>query len=48
MSDQMIVFLNREAYDKYRMNKEEYELLTEAEKNEKKSETEDAKRWQRR
>ncbi|MFX1714802.1 PD40 domain-containing protein [Riemerella anatipestifer] len=43
MSDQMIVFLNREAYDKYRMNKEEYELLTEAEKNEKKSETEDAK-----
>ena len=32
MNDVMIVFLNREAYNKFRLSKEEYELLTEAEK----------------
>ncbi|MEC5394337.1 S41 family peptidase [Bergeyella sp. RCAD1439] len=34
MSDQMIVFLNREAYDKYLMSKEEYELLNQTPKKE--------------
>lgn len=36
MSDVMIMFLNREAYNKFRLNKEEYELLTEEEKEAKK------------
>ena len=35
-SDVMIMFLNREAYNKFRLNKEEYELLTEEEKAAKK------------
>lgn len=46
MSDVMIVFLNREAYDKYRLNEEEYELMTEEEKKAKeadKSEEKDKK-----
>ncbi len=30
--DVMVAFLNREAYDKYRMNEEEFELFTEREK----------------
>lgn len=34
MNDVMIVFLNREAYDKYRLNEEDYKLLTEMEKKE--------------
>lgn len=36
MNDVMIVFLNREAYNKFQLSKEEYELLSEAEKPEKK------------
>lgn len=38
MSDVMIMFLNREAYNKFRLSKEEYELLTEEEKAAKKEE----------
>ena len=38
MSDVMIMFLNREAYNKFRLSKEEYELLTEEEKEAKKEE----------
>lgn len=38
MNDVMIVFLNRAAYDKYRMNEEEYELMTDAEKKAKDAE----------
>ncbi len=37
--DAMIVFLNREAYDRFRMTKEEYELAREAEKKGPKKET---------
>lgn len=44
MRDVMIVFLNREAYNKYKMNKEEYELFTEAEKQAKKEEEEAKKK----
>lgn len=40
MEDVMIAFVNREAYNKFRMNKEEYELFTEAEKEAKKAEEE--------
>lgn len=36
MSDVMIMFLNRETYNKFRLNKEEYELLTAEEKEAKK------------
>lgn len=43
MNDVMIVFLNREAYNKYRLDAEEYELLTEAEKEAKKQEEKDKK-----
>ncbi len=32
LSDVMLVFLNKDAYDKYRLNKEDYELLKELEK----------------
>ncbi|MFV0391191.1 MAG: S41 family peptidase [Paludibacteraceae bacterium] len=38
MQDAMIVFMNREAYNKFKMNKEEYELFTDAEKEAKKAE----------
>ncbi|MFC4666326.1 S41 family peptidase [Falsiporphyromonas endometrii] len=37
-SDVMMVFMNREAYNKYKMNEEEYELYTEEEKLEKEAE----------
>lgn len=37
MRDVVIAFLNREAFDKYLMNKEEFELYTEASKKENKS-----------
>ena len=37
MRDVVIAFLNREAFDKYLMNKEEFELYTEATKKENKS-----------
>lgn len=37
MYDIMMVFLNKEAYNKYQMNKEEFELYTEASKKEKSS-----------
>ena len=43
MEDVMIVFVNREAYNKYKMSKEEFELFTDAEKAAKKTE-EDAKK----
>lgn len=39
MNDVMIVFLNRAAYDKYRLNEEEFELMLEEEKNNKKEGT---------
>ncbi len=38
MEDVMIAFVNREAYNKFRMNKEEFELFTDAEKEAKKAE----------
>lgn len=38
MHDVMMVFLNREAFNKYQMNKEEFELFTEIEKKQKASE----------
>ncbi|MDN4753399.1 S41 family peptidase [Porphyromonadaceae bacterium W3.11] len=38
MNDVMIVFLNRESYNKFVLNAEEYELLTEAEKKAKEEE----------
>ena len=37
MSDVMIVFLNRDAYDRFRLNDEDYELLKDVEKSRKKS-----------
>ncbi len=44
MEDVMIAFVNREAYNKFKMSKEEYELFTDAEKEAKKaSEKEDEK-----
>ncbi len=36
MSDVMIAFMNREAYDKFRLSTEDYELLKEVEKSQKK------------
>lgn len=44
MGDVMIVFLNREAYDKYRLNEEEYELMTEEEKKAKEAEKSEDKK----
>ena len=44
MEDVMMVFVNREAYNKYKMNKEEYELFTDAEKEAKKAEEEAKKK----
>lgn len=38
LDDVMIIFLNQDSYDRFRMSKEEYELFTEAEKEAKKSE----------
>lgn len=40
--DAMLVFLNRKAYDKFLLNKEDYELYREAEKKTEKKEKEDA------
>jgi len=37
MSDALLVFLNQEAYDKYRLSEEDYALLKEVEKAQKKS-----------
>ncbi len=37
-NDAMIVFLNQDAYDKYRLSKEDYELLKELEKEQQKDE----------
>lgn len=37
MSDAMLVFLDREAYDKFRLSEEDFELLKEVEKAQKKS-----------
>ncbi|MCM1028411.1 MAG: S41 family peptidase [Pseudoflavonifractor sp.] len=37
--DVMMAFLNRDAYDRYRLSEEDYELLTDAEKKAKKDET---------
>ena len=36
MSDAMLVFLNQDAYDKYRLSEEDYELYKEVEKAQKK------------
>lgn len=45
MSDAMIVFLNRDSYDRFRLNDEDYELLKEVEKSRKqKTETPDSKK----
>lgn len=41
MNDVMIVFLNREAYDKYRLSEEDYELMTEQENKNKDKEVSD-------
>lgn len=43
MNDVMIVFLNREAHNKFVLDAEEYELLTEAEKKAKEAEEKDKK-----
>ena len=44
MEDVMIAFVNREAYNKFKMNKEEFELFTDAEKEAKKTEEEAKKK----
>lgn len=44
MEDVMIAFVNREAYNKFKMNKEEFELFTDAEKVAKKTEEEAKKK----
>lgn len=41
-SDVMIIFLNQDAYDKYRLSEEDYALYKEIEKEQKKSEKKDA------
>lgn len=38
LNDAMLVFLNKDAYDKFRLNKEDYELLKELEAEQKKEE----------
>lgn len=43
LQDVMLVFLNREAYDRFKMSKEERELSAEAEKEAKESKDEDGK-----
>lgn len=37
LNDVMLVFMNKDAYDKYRLSKEDYELLKELEKEQKKN-----------
>ena len=37
LNDVMLVFMNKDAFDKYRLNKEDYELLKELEKEQKKN-----------
>ena len=45
MEDAFLVFLNQDAYDKYRLSKEDYELQKELEKEQKKAvEAKDAKK----
>ena len=44
MEDVMIAFVNREAYNKFKMNKEEFELFTDTEKEAKKTEEEAKKK----
>lgn len=44
MEDVMIAFMNREAYNKFKMSKEEYELFTESEKESAKEEKIDDKK----
>ncbi len=44
MQDVMIVFMNREAHNKFKMNKEDFELFTDAEKEAKKTEEEAGKK----
>ena len=44
LNDVMIVYLNREAYEKAQMSKEEYELFTEAEKKAKDAEKKEEKK----
>lgn len=41
LDDVMLVFLNKDAYDKYRLNKEDYELLKELEKEQSKESDKD-------
>lgn len=43
MEDVMLVFMNQDAYDKYRLNKEDYELLKELEKEQAKAKKEEKK-----
>ena len=42
LSDAMLVFLNQDAYDRFRLNKEDYELLKELEAEQKKAEKKEA------
>lgn len=44
LDDVMLVFLNQDAYDKYRLNKEDYELLKELEKEQEKAAGKDEKK----
>ena len=44
MFDVMIAFLNDEAYDRFKLNEEDFELLKEAEKNAKKDDAKDDKK----
>ena len=39
--DVMLVFLNQDAYDRYRLSKEDFELLKEFEKEQKKAKEKD-------
>lgn len=43
LRDVMLVFMNKDAYNKYRLSKEDYELLKELEKEQKKAAEEDKK-----
>ncbi len=43
LNDVMLAFMNKDAYDKYRLNKEDYELLKELEKEQEKDESEEEK-----
>lgn len=42
--DVMLVFLNQDAYDRYRLSKEDFELLKELEKEQKKAKDGDKKK----